>query len=70
MALHPDERPSSVAILRDSIFDSYEIPTRLKRPDTTRSEILRNVISGNVERNLVWISMIMLLISLIATVIH
>jgi len=70
MSLHPDERPSSVVILRDSIFNGYEIPTRFNGPDTTKSEIFRNVISGNIERNMVWISMIMLLISLIATVIH
>jgi len=70
MSLHPDERPASVTILRDSLYNGNVIPMRGFGLEKTRSGIFKDLVSGKVERTLLWISGLLLLTSLIATIAH
>jgi len=64
MALHPDDRPQTVETLRESLLGSYQPINRpLSRPKTSFAHYFRT----KPEQILVWISGILALVSLIAT---
>jgi serine/threonine protein kinase len=70
MALHPDERPGSIEILKDSLFNGREIPVRNQGQATKPRETIQKILSGKPDINLVWISGVLFLISLIATLLR
>jgi len=66
MELHPDERPSSIEVLREFLVGSREIPTRPQSVMQPRVSI-RNMVMMHPERILLWFAAGLLLLSLIAT---
>lgn len=68
MTLHPDERPQSMEQFRQALLGDWTPNARqnILLPPPTFTDIL----SSNIERNLVWISFSFLLLSLIATLSH
>lgn len=68
MGLHPDNRPDNMEILQKSLFGSWSPEARPTTPLPAPS--LTDIISSVVERNLIWMSAILMLLSLIATVSH
>ena len=64
MTLHPDDRPQSVEIFRDSLLDGFQPVTRpVVRPGSS----ITHYFNTNPERALIVISISLTLISLIAT---
>ncbi|HKZ44204.1 MAG TPA: serine/threonine-protein kinase [Anaerolineales bacterium] len=66
MSLHPDERPASVTILKESFFGGSDIPLRGLGLEKSRTDKFFDLVSGKVERTLVWITGLLFFISLIA----
>ncbi|MEK6221289.1 MAG: serine/threonine protein kinase [Chloroflexota bacterium] len=68
MGLHPKNRPENMEIFQKALLGNWNpeshITTPLPRPS------FGDVVSSSVERNLIWISGALLLLSLIATVSH
>ncbi len=65
MNLHPDERPQDVDAFRRALLGSWDPITRPRAPLPTPS--LADLVSSPVERMLIWISVILVFISLILT---
>lgn len=68
MNLHPDERPESVQILRQALFGDQNPPSR-PRP-LAPSPSVRNFISHQPEKSLIFVTFGLSLISLIASLIR
>ena len=66
MALHPDDRPQSVEIFRDSLLGGFQPVTR---PATRPGSSITHYFNTNPERTLIAISVGLTLISLIATLV-
>jgi len=64
MSLHPDERPESVAALRDALLGSWD---PVLRPRSSKRTRMTDLLSAPVERSLIWISVVLLLVSLAVT---
>ncbi len=64
MSLHPDERPDSVAELRETLLGSWD---PVQKPRIPKRPTLVNLLSEPVERALIWISVLLFLVSLAVT---
>ena len=67
MNLHPDERPQSVEQFRQALLGDWNPAQQSRRPMPTPG--LVDLLSSPVERTLIWISVILLFLSLIATLV-
>ncbi len=65
MSLHPDDRPTSIDLMKEALLGDWNPVQQPRRSLPPPS--LRDVVAARVERNLLWISAGLLLISLIAT---
>jgi len=65
MNLHPDERPQDVEAFRQALLGSWDPIMKPRAPLPTPS--LADLVSSPVERMLIWISVILVFISLILT---
>lgn len=65
MSLHPDERPQDVEAFRQALLGSWDPITRPRAPLPSPS--LADLFSSPVERMLIWISLLLVFISLILT---
>jgi serine/threonine-protein kinase len=68
MSLHPDQRPQTMLHFQEALLGSlsFETRPRITLPPPTFSD----VIASPTERNLIWASASLLLLSLIATLSH
>jgi len=64
MSLHPDDRPQTVDIFRESLLGNYQPITR---PMPRQNTSIFRYLNGNPERELAWFSAALVLLSLIAT---
>ncbi len=70
MALHPDDRPSSVSVFNEFLFGSGKMPLQIP-PTATAFDIPRlNIFGNSADLILLWITVGLLLLSLIASLIH
>lgn len=67
MSLHPDDRPQSVEFFRESLLGSYQ---PVNRPLTRKKVSIFHYLSTNPERELIWVSIALVLVSLIATLVQ
>ncbi len=65
MSLHPDDRPTSIDLMKEALLGDWNPVQQPRRSLPPPS--LRDVVAARVERNLLWVSAGLLLISLIAT---
>jgi len=70
MALHPDERPASIEIMRESLFNGRDIPVRTQGQSNKSHASVQKILSRKPERLLAWISGLLFLASFIATLLH
>ena len=68
MSLHPDQRPTDMTMFREALLGNWNPDSRPRGPLPPPS--FTDVISSTVERNLIWVSAGLLLLSLIATLSH
>lgn len=68
MSLHPDQRPESVILFRDSLLGEWSPDTRPRAPMPPPT--FTDIITSSVERSMLWISAGLILLSLIATLSH
>jgi eukaryotic-like serine/threonine-protein kinase len=64
MELHPDDRPQTVEFFRESLLGSYQ---PVNRPTARPKTSLLHYINADPERELIWVSAVLVLVSLIAT---
>jgi eukaryotic-like serine/threonine-protein kinase len=64
MELHPDDRPQTVEFFRESLLGSYQ---PVNRPATRPRTSFIHYFNLDPERELIWISAVLVLVSLIAT---
>jgi eukaryotic-like serine/threonine-protein kinase len=64
MALHPDDRPQTVEMFRESLLGSYQPVTR---PATRPKIPFTRYLNSDPERELIWLSALLVIVSLIAT---
>ena len=70
MALHPDDRPNSVSVFNEFLFGSGKMPLQIP-PTATAFDIPRlNIFGNSADLILLWITVGLLLLSLIASLIH
>jgi serine/threonine-protein kinase len=67
MNLHPDERPQSIEQFRQALMGDWNPGQQSRRPMPTPGLI--DLLLSPVERTLIWISVILLFLSLIATLV-
>jgi len=67
MNLHPDERPQSIEQFRQALMGDWNPGQQSRRPMPTPGLI--DLLSSPVERTLIWVSVILLFLSLIATLV-
>lgn len=70
MSLHPDERPASIELMKDSLFNGREIPVRTQGQTQKPRESIQKMLSRKPDIALVWISGFLFLVSLIATLLR
>lgn len=70
MALHPDERPASIEILRESVFNGRDIPARKQGQSKNPIKSVQKILSRKPDNSLAWISGLLFLVTLIATLLH
>ncbi|HBG73880.1 MAG: protein kinase [Chloroflexi bacterium GWB2_49_20] len=70
MSLHPDERPASIEIMKDSLFYGREIPVRTLGQTQKPRESIQKILSRKPDNALVWISGFLFLTSLIVTLLR
>jgi serine/threonine protein kinase len=68
MSLHPSQRPESMILFRDALVGTWNPDNRPYAPLPPPS--FTDVISSSLERNMIWVSAGLLLLSLIATLSH
>ena len=64
MALHPDDRPQTVDVFRESLLGSFQPVTR---PASKPGSSITHYLYTNPERILIWFSAGLAVLSLIAT---
>ncbi len=69
MELHPDDRPATADDLRQFLIGTRELPVRPQNQIRQKESIL-GYIRGKTERILIWTSVGLLLVSLVASLIH
>ncbi len=69
MNLHPDERPASVSIFRQSLLNDQFVPPRPSPPRITRTR-LRDVLRARPERALLILVFLLTIYSLLASLAH
>ena len=67
MALHPDERPKSIEIFNDYLFEGHEIPTRPTSIQTAFEMRTIRIFGQRIDSLLAWATAGLLILSLIAT---
>ena len=70
MSLHPDQRPDSIQVFRQSLLGSHEVPSIPGSVSNQNRSSLGRVISRSPERNLIWIAAALFLLSLVSTVVR
>ena len=70
MALHPDERPASIEDLKVTLFNGRDIPVRTQSQTKKPRESIQKILSRKPDNSLAWISGVLFLVSLIATLLH
>ena len=70
MALHPDERPNSIEVLKETLFNGREISVRIQSRLTKNRDTVQKILANKPDISLVWISGILLLVSLIGSLLH
>lgn len=65
MSLHPDDRPAYISLLKDALLGDWNPGTQPRRALPPPS--LADVVNSPTERNLLWLSAGLILLSLIAT---
>ena len=70
MALHPNERPASIDVLKDVLFNGRELPVRILTRPSKRSDSIHGILENKTERSLVWITGILLFVSLIGSLLN
>jgi len=70
IALHPDERPASIEVLRESLFNGRVIPVRNQSQSIKTQISIRQIISRKPEIILIWFSGLLFVTSFIATLLH
>jgi len=70
MALHPDERPASIEELKETLFSGREIPVRIQGQTKKTHESIQSVLAKKPDNSLAWISGVLFLVSLIASLLH
>lgn len=70
MSLHPDERPDTIEVLKESLFNGREIPSRTQGRTKKSQDSIQKLISTKPDNYLVLISSILFLLSLIATLLR
>ena len=69
MELHPDDRPNSINVFSEYLFGSGNMPSQPH--STTALDIPRLNIFGNlIDMTLLWVTVGLLLLSLIVTLTH
>jgi len=68
MALHPDSRPANMEQLQEALFGNWNPNAHPSAPLPVPT--FKDVVSTSIERNLLWVSAGLLLLSLIATASH
>lgn len=66
MALHPDDRPQSVEVFRESLLGNFQ-PISVSRPASRSANLIQRYLRSYPERVLIWISAGLTLLSLIVT---
>lgn len=67
MNLHPNDRPESMQVFRDSLFGDIDVLSRSARMQATSPTA---AFSAPLERGLAWVGAVLMLLSLIATLTH
>ena len=70
MALHPDERPASIEILKESLFNGRDIPVRIQGQSNKSHASVQQILSRKPDIFLVLLSGLLFLASFIATLLH
>jgi serine/threonine protein kinase len=70
MALHPDERPATIEILKETLFFGREIPLHNQNRSTKPRENVRKILTNKPDISLVWVAGILFLVSLIGSLLH
>lgn len=70
MALHPDDRPESMAMLSRFLFEGGNIPARGRPPQVTLGGAILDVFGSRPDAALAWGALSLLLLSLIATLVR
>jgi serine/threonine-protein kinase len=68
MNLHPDDRPQDVEAFRQALLGEWNPTLRPRAPLPTPT--MADLFSSPVERTLIWISAIVIILSLVATLLH
>jgi serine/threonine protein kinase len=69
MELHPDDRPGTAEELRQLLIGTRELPVRPQVQIRPRNSIL-DIVWGKPEKILIWVSVGLLLVSLVASLTH
>ena len=70
MSLHPDERPNSIDQLKESLFNGREIPSRSQIQSKKMIPWSQQILSRKPDSYFLWISSVLLILSLIGTLLH
>lgn len=70
MSLHPDERPESVQILRDFLFGTGDLPMQSRMMQSAFDMPRLNLFGEQIDSALIWTTVGLLALSLIATLLH
>lgn len=70
MALHPDDRPDSIDLLRQYLFNGGSIPARQRPPQSAFQIPALDLFGSQTDALLAWGAISLLVLSLIATLLH
>lgn len=70
MSLHPDERPESVQVLRDFLFGTGDLPMQPRMVQSAFEMPRLDLFGEQIDSALVWTTVGLLALSLIATLLH
>ena len=70
MALHPDDRPNSISVFNEFLFGSGKMPLQIHSIPTAFDMPRLNIFGNSADIILLWVTVGLLLLSLIASLIH
>jgi len=70
MALHPDDRPNSISVFSEFLFGSGKIPSQIHSTTTAFDIPQLNIFGNSADIILLWFTVGLLLLSLIASLTH